>query len=210
MVRVRVTRLVAGISALALLAAGCGSSSPQKSAPPPLAKASCAYPHGWQQLANRLGAAVYCPGWLPDPLKGQIGAQDNNINSVSKDRSYLESFIWQDTDTPALGGELHVILRGYPGRTTIPDCPTGAGNSDLKPCFAQPRGHVHVNGIDATIDTVNQGADTWHVALVWRHKGSLYTLSQHLAVPVDTMPRLLADLRHELRSLVLIEPTKNT
>ena len=49
-------------------------------------------------LANRIGADVYCPGWLPDPLTSQIGGQSNNIDSVSKDRSYLESFIWQDTD----------------------------------------------------------------------------------------------------------------
>ena len=55
---------------------------------------------GWQRLANRIGADVYCPGWLPDPLTSQIGGQWNNINSVSKDRSYLESFIWQDTDAP--------------------------------------------------------------------------------------------------------------
>ncbi len=34
---------------------------------------TCAHRAGWQQLANRIGADVYCPGWLPDPLIGQIG-----------------------------------------------------------------------------------------------------------------------------------------
>ncbi|HEY3922691.1 MAG TPA: hypothetical protein VGL76_11345 [Gaiellaceae bacterium] len=209
----RAFRSLAGVSAaLALLAAGCGSTAhvaSQTTAAAP-AKPTCAFPAAWQSLANHIGAAVYCPGWLPDPLTSQIRGPWNNINSVSKDRSYLESFIWQDTDSPALGGELHVILRGYPGRTKIPSCPTGAFNSDPKPCFAQPRGHVHLNGIDATIDTVNQGADEWHVALVWHLKGSLYTLSEHLAPPVDNYDRLMTYLRHELRSLVLIKPTRST
>ena len=208
----RVRALAAVSVVFALLAAGCGGtaqihSSGVTSAP---AKPACAFPAAWQALANRIGAAVYCPGWLPDPLTSKIAGPWNNINSVSKDRSYLESFIWQDTDTPALGGELHVILRGYPGRTKIPTCPTGAFNSDPKPCFAQPRGHVHENGIDATIDTVNQGADEWHVALVWHRKGSLYTLSEHLAPPVENYNKLLSYLRHELRALVLIEPTRST
>src|SRR5205823_1949767 len=107
------------------------------------------------------------------------------------------------------GGELHVNMRGYPGRTTIPTCPTGPGNSDPQPCFADPRGHMRANGIDATLFTVNQGADQWHVALAWRHHGSLYTLSEHLAPPL-TYKKLLRYLQRELRSLVLIELSRST
>src|SRR4051794_21189312 len=132
------------LAGLSLLLAGCGGGGGKyvaKSAAP--AKATvphCAFPAGWQKLANRIGAPVYCPGWLPDPLTSQIGGTWNNIDSVSKDRSYLESFVWQETGMGAAGGELHVNLRGYPGRTAIPNCPTGAGNSDMKPCFGGGRG----------------------------------------------------------------------
>src|SRR5579864_698337 len=94
---------------VAALAAGCGSSShPGASVQPtPAAKPACAYRVGWQRLANRIGADVYCPGWLPGPLTPQIGGGSNNIDAVGSDRSYLESFIWQDTDTPNISGELH-------------------------------------------------------------------------------------------------------
>src|SRR5579862_4348761 len=126
----------------ALLAAGCGAvNHPAPEAAPPVTaapKAGCAFRAGWQRLANRIGADVYCPGWLPDPLDGHIGAQDNDINSVSKNRSYLESFIWQDTDGPG-GGAVHVNLRGYPGRSTIPRCQKFSGDG-MTPCFADPHG----------------------------------------------------------------------
>jgi len=205
---------IAGVSAvLALLAAGCGGKDEGSFAVGSQAvpKVSCAHPAGWQRLANRIAAPVYCPGWLPDPLTSQIGGKWNNIDSVSPDRSYLESFVWQETEAGVngAGGELHVNLRGYPGRTKIPVCPTGAGNSDPKPCFGQPSGQVRENGIEATLYTVNQGADQWHYALAWRHRGTLYTLSEHLAPPLDGK-KLVRYLRHELRSLVLIEPTRST
>ena len=204
-------RAFLALAGVSLLLAGCGgakhvahTSTPAKAAAP-----RCAYPAGWQKLANRIGAAVYCPGWLPDPLTSQLGGRWNNINSVSKDRSYLESFVWQETGMGAAGGELHVNLRGYPGRVKIPMCPTGAGNSDLEPCFDGPKGIVNENGIKATLYTVNQGADQWHVALAWHRQGSLYTLSEHLAPPLNYR-KLVQYLHHELRSLVLIEPSRST
>jgi hypothetical protein len=206
---VRALLLIAGLSAAcALLVAGCGTDVGPLAKPPTSGQAPkvhCAYPAGWQRLANRIAAPVYCPGWLPDPLTSQIGGRWNNINSVSKDRSYLESFVWQETQMGLAGGELHVNLRGYPGRTKIPTCPTGAGNSNPEPCFADPRKVVIENGIRATLYTVNQGADQWHYALAWRHRGSLYTLSEHLAPPLNAA-KLVRYLRLELRSLVLIEP----
>ena len=93
------------------------------------------------------GAASTAPAWLPDPLKGQIGGQWNNINSVSADRSYLESFVWQETGGGAAGGELHVNLRAYPGRTTIPTCRTGGADSRNVPCYADPGRQITANGI---------------------------------------------------------------
>jgi hypothetical protein len=205
----------AASAALALLAAGCGgggaAQAPPAQAASLAAAPACAHPAGWQRLANRIAADVYCPGWLPDPLTSQIGGRWNNIDSVSRDRSYLESFVWQETEVGVngAGGELHVNLRGYPGRTRIPSCTEGGGDHTPIPCFADPRGAVHENGITATLYTVNQDADQWHLLLAWRHRGSLYTLSEHLAPPLD-YAKLVRYLRHELRSLVLVAPTRST
>jgi hypothetical protein len=195
------------LSLTALLAAGC-SGGAKKAAAPPVRKATvrCAHPVGWQKLADRIAAVVYCPGWLPDPLIGQIGGRWNNIDSVSKDRSYLESFVWQDVDLGGTSGELHVNLRGYPGRTTVPTCRTGGSASQQVPCFADPHGTVRANGLKATLYTVNQDADQWHLLLAWRAKGGLYTVSEHVAPPL-TYRHVLRYLKQELGSLVPIEPS---
>ena len=204
-------RGLAAISAtlglVALLASGCGGTkrAAAPAAPVVAKRPVCAHPAGWQRLADRIHAPVYCPGWLPDPLIGQVGGRWNNIDSVSRDRSYLESFVWQDVDLGGTSGELHVNLRGYPGRHTIPTCTTGGIGSRDVPCFANPNGRVHERGIDATIYTVNQDADEWHAALVWRAYGGLYTLSEHVAPPL-TYNKVVVYLRHELRQLVVIQP----
>jgi hypothetical protein len=191
-------------AALALLASGC-SSGEKRAEAAAAPKPSCAYRAGWQKLANRIDAPVYCPGWLPDPLTSQLGGRWNNINAVDPDRSYLMSFVWQETGGGAAGGELHVNLRGYPGRTVIPKCTRGGKDKTLIPCFADPRATVSANGIKATMFTVNQDADQWHVLLAWRHRGGLYTLSEHVAPPL-TYRHVVSYLKRELRSLVLIEP----
>ena len=190
-----------------LLSAGCGGSahSSQTTTTTTAAeRATCAFPGAWQRLADRIDADVYCPGWLPQSLTDQIGGPSNNINAVSKDRSYLESFIWQDTDGPG-GGALHVNLRGYPGRTTIPTCQNFNGNGTT-PCFADPAGTLSENGIQATLYTVNQDADAWHLLYLWHHNNSLYTLSEHLSPPLDYR-KLMSYLKHELGTLVLVHPS---
>jgi len=193
------------------LLAGCGASSHKllTARPAVVTKPRCAYRAGWQRLANQIAADVYCPGWLPDPLTSQIGGTGNNINIVSPDRSYLESFIWQDTDTPGVSGLLHVILRGYPARTKIPTCLGGVNDTTPVPCFAAPHGQVSENGIRATLYTVNQDADAWHLLLLWHHSGGLYTVSEHLDPPLD-YHGVVSYLKRELASLVLIAPTRRT
>jgi len=192
---------------LTLLASACsGGEETKVAAAAPDPAANCKYRAGWQKLANKIDAPVYCPGWLPDPLTSELGGRWNNINSVDKDRSYLMSFVWQETGGGAAGGELHVNLRGYPGRTAIPKCTRGGKDKQLIPCFADARGTIRENGIRATMYTVNQDADQWHVLLAWRHQGSLYTLSEHVAAPL-TYSKVVSYLKHELRSLVRIEPT---
>jgi hypothetical protein len=170
----------------------------------------CLDPAGWQKLANRIHAVVYCPGYLPDPLDGKIGGRWNNIDATSPDRSYLESFVWQETGPGAASGELHINLRGYPGRTSIPRCTTvntveGVTHRGLTPCFASPHGGYSTNGISATMYAVNQDADQWHVAFVWLRRGALYSLSEHVAAPL-TFSKVVTLLKQQLRSLVVIRP----
>ena len=164
-----------------------------------------AWQTSWQKLANRIRADVYCPSWIPDPLTGQIDGRWNNINSVSKDRSYLIGFVWQE-----LGQEIHINLRGYPGVTRIPACTSvelvgGKRHVTRVPCFDDSHGQKTIAGIRVTEYTVNQDADQWHVLYAWRHNGSLYTISQHVAPPL-TFPMVVRNLNRELASLVLVEP----
>jgi hypothetical protein len=194
-----------GVLALVACAlAGCGASdsvnaSAQLRCPPQAAS-------GWQRLADRIHAPVYCPSWMPDPLDGVIGSRWNNINEVSRDRSYLQSWVWQETGPGAAGGEKHVNLRGYPGRTRIPKCvDADSKKRTLIPCFSDRGGTVRAGGIVATVFNVNQDADQWHVLYAWRHAGSLYTVSEHVAPPF-TYRKVRATLDRILRGLVLVRP----
>ena len=193
------------LAVAALLAVGCGGSGDSRRVAE-AARRQCpakALP-GWQKLSRRIGAPVYCPTYMPDPLDGIIGSRWNNINALSRDRSYLESWVWQETGLGAAGGELHVNLRGYPGRTTIPKCvDDDTAKPTLIPCFADPAGTVRANGIKATVFTVNQDADQWHILYAWRHAGSLYTVSEHVAPPLN-YTKVRQVLNQILHGLVLV------
>jgi hypothetical protein len=186
------------IPALALALAASGSASTH-------APRCASWQSGWQKLANRIKADVFCPSWIPDPLTGQIGGRWNNIDSVSKDRSYLIGFVWQE-----LGQEIHINLRGYPGLAKIPTCRNvelvgGKKHVSHIPCFADARGQKNIAGYTVTTYTVNQDADQWHLLYAWRHKGTLYTLSEHIAPPF-TLPRIVQNMNRMMRSLVLVHP----
>ena len=188
-----------------LLAAGCGGSGDSRRVAD-AAQRQCPAKSlpGWQRLSKRIRAPVYCPTYMPDPLDGVIGSRWNNINAVSRDRSYLESWVWQETGLGAAGGELHVNLRGYPGRTAIPKCiDDDTAKATLIPCFADPAGTVRANGIKATVFTVNQDADQWHILYAWRHAGSLYTVSEHVAPPLN-YTKVRQVLNQILHGLVLV------
>jgi hypothetical protein len=168
--------------------------------------ASCPadWSHGWQSLADKVGAPVYCPTWMPNPLNARIGGQYQDIYSIGKDRSYLVSFL----EHGDLGsGDVHVNFRGYPGRARIPQCPAAVGHGTL-PCFSDPVGHMSANGIRATVYQVNQGADQWHVLLAWHYRGGLYTVSQHVINPYDSATRVRQNLQRLLKSLVLVQPAR--
>lgn len=203
--------VVVGAVGAVLLAAAWGLTQGESQANAGTDASRCAQLVGWQRLANRIQAPVYCPSWLPDPLVPQIGNRWNNIDSVGRDRSYLESWAWQEA--AGLNTlEIHVILRGYPGKTAIPktcqDVTTVNGKTYRKqiPCFQDPRGTWRsANGITATMYTVNHGADSWHVLFAWRREGSLYTLSEHVAPPLS-FSRVVTNLKRMLDGLVIVRP----
>jgi hypothetical protein len=56
---------------------------------------------------------------------------------------------------------------------------------------------------------VNQDADEWHLLLLWRRYGNLYTLSEHVAPPLS-YNHVLRYLKQELAALVLVKPAKPT
>ena len=118
------------------------------------------------------------------------------------------SWVWQETGPSAAGGEKHVNLRGYPGRTRIPKCVDADSKKRTPiPCFSDPGGTVRAGGLAATVFNVNQDADQWHVLYAWRYAGSLYTVSEHVAPPFG-YGKVRRNLDHMLRNLVLVRPTR--
>ena len=161
-----------------------------------------AWAAGWQALANKIKAPVYCPTWMPNPLDAHIGGQYQDIYSVGKDRSFLVSFL----EHGDLGsGDVHVNFRGYPGNTVIPKCPAPVGKGKI-PCFSDPAAHMTSNGIRATVYQVNQGADQWHILLAWHYDKSLYSVSEHVIAPYRFSSQVKRNLQKLLNSLVLVRP----
>jgi len=185
---------------LILAITGCGSTHAKK-ASADVARQSCpaAWRAGWQAVADRIHAPVYCPTWMPDPLDARIGGRYANGDSVSRDGSYLISFLWREAGS----GEVHVNLRGYPGRTRIPTC-RDLDTDKPVPCFSDAKGSVLAGHIAAHVYTANQGADQWHVLYAWHRNGSLYAISEHVTPPY-TYARVLRNLNRMLSGLVLVE-----
>jgi len=209
---------LAAAAALALLAiafSGCGAHDPvskaSADAPKPVAHVCpAAWRAGWQKLADQVRAPVYCPTWLPQPLTGKIGILGSG-RYVEPDRSYLIAFFWLE-NTPTQAEEVHVNLRGYPGRTKIPTCEDtvtvkGKILHPKIPCFDDVRAHKRFGKTRVTMYTANQGADQWHVLYAWRRNGSLYTVSEHIAPPY-TYRQVVANLDRMMRRLVLLQPSK--
>jgi hypothetical protein len=193
---VRVVGLVA-LAGACTLSAACGG------AVQPAAHASTACPAawtaGWQKIATRIGASVYCPRWMPKPLDGRIGGAWNGSPSVDKQGGYLVNFIYFEPG----GTEVHVNFHRWPG-TRMPRCRDLNSNRILS-CYSDPRGNVKANGIRATFYTVSRDADQWHLAYLWRHDGATYVVSEHVAPPY-TYEQVKANVTRILRNLVLLQP----
>ena len=127
----------------ALLATGCSSAARRR--PPPLRRRRrrriAPNRAGWQKLANRIKAPVYCPGWLPDP-------------SDRRDRRQVEQH-QLGLARPQLPRELRLAgdrRRARPAasctstcaatraaRRSRPAAPAAVESSNV-PCFADPHG----------------------------------------------------------------------
>ena len=187
--------LVAGVVALALIVLAPASAAKKGGCP-------AAWSTGWQKLANKVAAPVYCPTWMPNPLDAKIGGEYQDIYSIGKDRSFLVSFL----EHGDLGsGDVHVNFRGYPGHVKIPACPAPVGHGKV-PCFSNPVGHMSAKGIRATVYQVNQGADQWHIALAWHFDKSLYIVSEHVIAPYRFTTQVKRNLARLLNALVLVRP----
>jgi hypothetical protein len=200
--------LLVGI-VLAICSACSGSESEESEAAtrkPPACPAQ--WRAGWQQLANRVGVAVYCPTWMPSPLDAKVGGQWNSDGpAVDNDRSYLVGFLWHE----AGAGDVHVNFRAYPGRTGIPQCIdtlTTGGKTRRRsvPCFSDPRETRIVRGRKVTVYTVNRDADQWHVLYAWRRDGTLYTVSEHVAPPL-TFNKVMRNLDRLVETAAIVKPT---
>jgi hypothetical protein len=207
----RLVGSVLAVAALGIALVGCsgddtssGPSADGASAQSPGGKLTAAplcppgWKAGWQRLADRVDAAVYCPSWLPAPLTGEIDGEWNGSQAVERDRSYLMGFIWFERGS----GEVHVNFRGYPGRVDIPQC-------NGRPCFNDPQGEKQVGHLRVQVYTVNRGTDTWHLLYAWEREGSLYTVSQHVVPALGlTIARVERNLDRIVRGLALIEPSQ--
>ena len=144
---------------------------------------------------------------MPSPLDAEIGGQWNSSGPiVDRDRSYLVGFLWHEAGS----GDVHVNFRGYPGQTRVPRCvdtQTSGGKTRrrLIPCFSDPRGTRRVGGVEATVYTVSRDADQWHVTYLWRRRGTLYTVSEHVAPPL-TFRKVLQNLDRLVAGVELIRP----
>jgi hypothetical protein len=196
------SRVVLAFCLLAALS-GCsfgGDTEETASATAPARGCPAAWKPGWQRLANRVDAPVYCPSWMPSPLDALIGGQWNSGGPiVDRDRSYLVGFLWHEAGS----GDVHVNFRAYPGKTAMPLCRDGKRSI---PCFSDPRGTRRVAGKNVTVYTVSRDADQWHVTYLWRRNGTLYTVSEHVAAPL-TYRRVIANLDRLVGGLELIRPT---
>jgi hypothetical protein len=194
--------------AVSLLGAGCSRDESKPASAAPARPTTCPkdWKAGWQRVADRIHATVYCPTWMPSPLDGKIGGEWDNGVSVEKDRSYLVSFLWHEPPSQ----DVHVNFRGYPGRTKIPRCEdievvASKVRKTYMPCFSDPHGKRHLDGITATVYTVNRGVDQWHVLFAWRDQGSLYAVSEHVIKPL-TYRRVVSNLDRLVRGLVRVKP----
>ena len=135
------------LAVVALVASGCGGDTAASSkaaaarAPRPPARRPGAGLAAAREPDPR--ARLLPRRWLPDPLDRRDRRHRGTTSTPVDARtgSYLIGFVWQETRR----ARVHVNLRGYPGRTTVPTCRDERlrrrqGARHVVPCFADPAG----------------------------------------------------------------------
>jgi len=183
-----------------LVAAACGGSAQPAARASVAPRCPSAWEPGWQKLARQVGAPVYCPRWMPNPLDGRIGGQWNGLRLVDKHGGFLVSFIYQETGT----GEVHVNFHRWPS-LRMPRCRSET-SQQMIPCYSEPAGQVRANRTVATLYTVSRDADQWHLSYLWRRGGATYVVSEHVAPPFS-FEQVKRNVTRILRSLVLVRPS---
>lgn len=196
----KVVGALALVACAALLAASGGGTASAAGEAASKARCPAAWRAGWQRLADQVGAPVYCPGWMPNPLDGRIGGPWNGLRTVDKHGGFLVSFVYQETGS----GEVHVNFHRWPG-TAMPQCRDEDSRRKL-PCYSDARGGARVGGIAATFYTVSRDADQWHLSYLWRRGGATYVVSEHVAPPYS-FAQVKKNVTRILDSLVLVRPT---
>src|SRR5207237_9292651 len=107
-------------------------------------------------------------------------------------------------------GPVPANCRGHAGVSPVRTCAPVelAGKKAIRghtPCFADPAGTRTAHGITATVYRVNQDSDQWHILFAWRHRGSLYSISEHVIRPY-TYRQVVKNLDRLLAGLVLVRP----
>ena len=192
--------LLAACLALTAFGAGAKDAAPAQAATQKAAGCPASWTPGWQKLANRIHADVYCPSWMPNPLDGRIGSDVYQFEQVDKQGGYLVSFVYYETGST----EVHVNFHRWPG-TRMPLC-RDIKSKRMIPCYSDAAGTTTANGIAATFYTVSRDADQWHLSYLWRHAGATYVVSEHVAPPYS-FQKVKANITRVLQSLALLKPS---
>lgn len=129
----------------------------------------------WQAWADKVGMTVWCPTWLPSPIDGRIGPQNEYNTARSPGRHWQLGYVWRDED---FSGLVHVVFEGMPDSMWPPRC---AGMI----CFAGPDGTSTIAGHKVRWYAHNMGSSSGHIAAVFHDGGNAYVVSMHVFGTVD-------------------------
>jgi len=158
-----------------LLVSGCGSAAEEPVAVAAVKPATphCAYPAGWggarEPHSRRRSIA---PVWLPDPLTDQLKARGTTStrSALTGATSKVSSGRTPISAARAASSTSTCVL---PGPHQDPGLHHGRRRQPERAVLRRPARHITEQGIKATLFTVNQDADEWHLLLAWRHAGGL-------------------------------------
>lgn len=129
----------------------------------------------WQAWADKVGMTVWCPTYLPSPIDGRIGPENEYNTARSPGRHWQLGYVWRDED---FSGLVHVVFEGMPEKLWPPRC---GGMM----CFAGPSGRSTIAGHDVRWYSHNMGSSSGHIAAVFHDEDNAYIVSMHVFGTVD-------------------------